>query len=183
MKGFTLTELLVVSALFSIAIGSISSIFIAGISSQRKILEEQEVLNQISYVMEYMGKAIRMAKKDDIEIGDSTKDCLGGAEKVNYEAPSESEIKFRNYQNQCQRFFLHENRIYEQKNYDTVPPGPSFPLTSPTLNITSLKFRVFGENQTDDFQPRVTIFIEVDRKGKKLQFQTTISQRDLDVLY
>jgi type II secretory pathway pseudopilin PulG len=180
MKSFTLIELLVVTGIFSIAIGSISAIFVSGLSSQRKILAEQEVLNQISYVIEYMGRAIRMAKKDDISFGGGPKDCLSG-EKVNYETPSDSEIRFRNYNNECQKFFLSGNTIYEQKNYDTG--GPSFPLTSSALKINSLKFRVFGESQNDNFQPRVTIFMEVERGGKKFQFQTTISQRDIDVQY
>jgi type II secretory pathway pseudopilin PulG len=180
MKSFTLIELLVVTGIFSIAIGSISAIFVSGLSSQRKILAEQEVLNQISYVIEYMGRAIRMAKKDDISFGGGPKDCLSG-EKVNYETPSDSEIRFRNYKNECQKFFLSGYTIYEQKNYDTG--GPQLPLTSSALKITSLKFRVFGESQNDNFQPRVTIFMEVERGGKKFQFQTTISQRDIDVQY
>jgi prepilin-type N-terminal cleavage/methylation domain-containing protein len=180
MRGFTLIELLVVIAIFSIAIGVISSIFVSGISSQRRVLAEQEILNQISYAIEYMGRAIRMAKKDDVSFSGQTKNCLFG-DKVNYEAPTESELRFRNYQNQCQRFILLGNQIYEQKNYDTG--GPQIPLTSSTLKINSLKFRVSGESQTDNLQPRVTISIEVESRGKKLQFQTTVSQRDIDVQY
>jgi prepilin-type N-terminal cleavage/methylation domain-containing protein len=179
MKSFTLIELLVVITIFSIATGTIASIFVSGLSSQRKVLAEQEILNQISYVIEYMGRAIRMAKKDDISIGGQEKNCLSG-EKVNYETFGESELRFRNYQNQCQRFFLSGNQIFEQKNYDKGEA--SFPLTSSALRINSLRFQVSGESQTDNFQPRVTIFIEVER-GRILRFQTTISQRDLDVQY
>lgn len=180
MKGFTLIELLVVITIFSIAIGAISGIFILGLSSQRKVLADQEILNQMSYAIEYMGRAIRMAKKDDVSFAEQIKNCLSG-NKVNYENPSESELRFRNYQNQCQRFFLSGNQIYEQKDYDTG--GPQFPLTSPALRINSLKFRVSGESQADNFQPRVTISVEVESRGRKLQFQTTISQRDLDAQY
>jgi prepilin-type N-terminal cleavage/methylation domain-containing protein len=176
MKSFTLIELLVVVALFSIISGSISGIFISVLSSQRRILAEQEILNQISYVIEYMGKAIRMAKKDDISISEQTQNCLLG-NKVNYETPTESEIKFRNYLNQCQRFYLSANQIFEDKD------GTILALTSPTIKVNTLKFRVFGQSQDDTYQPRVTIFIEVEGGGRKLQFQTTISQRDLDVQY
>jgi hypothetical protein len=101
---------------------------------------------------------------------------------VNYAVfDSGRELRFRNYQNQCQRFFLFENQVYEQKDYDTG--GSSFSLTSPTLAVTSLKFEVLGESQNDNLQPRVTIFMELEGKGRKLQLQTTISQRDLDVQY
>jgi len=176
MKGFTLMELLVVIAIFSIAIGSITGIFISGLSSQRRILAEQDILNQISYAIEYMGRAIRMAKKDDISISGQTKNCLSG-NKVNYETPTESEIKFRNYLNQCQRFYLSSNRIFEEKE------GTVLALTSPKIKVNTLKFKIFGETQDDTYQPRVTIFMEIESRGKKLQFQTTISQRDLDVQY
>jgi prepilin-type N-terminal cleavage/methylation domain-containing protein len=180
MRSFTLIELLVVIGIFSIAIGAISGIFISGLFSQRSVLAEQEILSQISYAIEYMGRAIRMAKKDDVSFSGQTKNCLFG-DKVNYETPTESELRFRNYQNQCQKFFLLGNQIYEQKDYDTG--GPQIPLTSPSLRINSLKFQAFGQSQTDNLQPRVTISIEVERRGRKLQFQTTISQRDIDVQY
>ena len=177
MKAFTLIELLVVLTIFSIALGSISGIFISGIHSQRKILAEQEILSQMSYILEYMGRAIRMAKKDDLSFSGQTKNCLSG-NKVNYEVSSnQSQIKFRNYQNQCQRFYLSSNQIFEEKD------GTSLPLTSPDLKINSLKFQVFGEIQEDNLQPRVTIFIEAQKGKRNLKFQTTISQRDLDVRY
>jgi prepilin-type N-terminal cleavage/methylation domain-containing protein len=179
MKGFTLVELLVVIVIFSITIGSITGIFISGLSSQRRILAEQEILNQISYAIEYMGKAIRMAKKDDIKIGDAEKHCLSG-EKVNYEVSlDKTKITFRNYQNQCQSFYLNlnSNQIFEDKE------GTVLALTSPKIKVNSLKFMVSGESQNDTLQPRVTIFMEVESSGKKLQFQTTISQRDIDVQY
>jgi prepilin-type N-terminal cleavage/methylation domain-containing protein len=176
MRGFTLIELLVVIAIFSIGIGSITGIFISGLSSQRRILAEQDILNQIGYAIEYMGRAIRMAKKDDISISGQTKNCLSG-NKVNYETPTESEIKFRNYQNQCQRFYLSSNQIFEEKD------GTVLALTSPKIKVNTLKFKIFGESQDDTYQPRVAIFMEIESRGKKLQFQTTISQRDIDVKY
>jgi prepilin-type N-terminal cleavage/methylation domain-containing protein len=176
MRSFTLIELLVVIGIFSIAIGAISGIFISGISSQRRVLADQEILNQISYAIEYMGRAIRMAKKDDISISGQTKNCLLG-DKVNFEIPTQSEIKFRNYQNQCQRFYLSSNQIFEDKD------GTVLAITSPKIKVNSLKFRVSGESQNDTLQPRVTIFMEIESRGRKLQFQTTISQRDIDVQY
>jgi prepilin-type N-terminal cleavage/methylation domain-containing protein len=184
MKGFTLIELLVVIFIFSLAIGSISGIFISGISSQRRVLEEQEILNEISYALEYMGRAIRMAKKDDISFGDQIRNCLS-QNKANYETPTQDQIVFRNYQNQCQRFYLSsDKRVKEEKRTDGGGLVISnLDLTSPNLKITSLKFRVLGERQEDYYQPRVTIFMEVERGGRKIQFQTTVSQRDLDVQY
>ena len=179
-KSFTLIELLIVVAVFSIITEAIVGVFAMVLYSQRKILEEQEILNQISYAIEYMGRSIRMAKKDDLSIGGVSKDCLSGF-KTNYESPSPSEIKFRNYHNQCQRFYLDGGKIAMETIDENV--STTLYLTSPKLKITSLKFNILGQEQTDEIQPRVTIFLEVEKGGRKFQFQTTVSQRDLDVEY
>jgi prepilin-type N-terminal cleavage/methylation domain-containing protein len=97
--GFTLVEMLVVIGIFSLIVGAISGIFLSGILSQRRILAEQEISDQTSYLLEYIGRALRMAKKDDLD----GVNCLLG-DKVNYEINSaKNEIKFRNYKDECQR--------------------------------------------------------------------------------
>ena len=58
-KGFTLIELIVVMTVFLLVIGAAMGIFISIVQNQKKILSEQELLNQISYVEEYMSKALR----------------------------------------------------------------------------------------------------------------------------
>lgn len=183
-KAFTLVEMLVVIGIFSLVLEAIVGIFISAVSIQRKILSQNEVLDQISYALEYMGKAIRMAKKDDIEIYGQTINCLSG-EKTNYEISSNS-IKFRNYKNECQRFFLAEDKISEERITPTTITTTILPLTSPKLKVNSLQFRVNGQTQDDILQPSVTILLEIEGRGKnipKMRIQTTISQRDADVQY
>jgi len=174
-KSFTLIELLVVVGLISLISGTVIGVYLTGIKSQRKILETQELLNQINYALEYMGRAIRMAKKDDIEIGGETANCCSET-KVNY-CTSTQEILFRNSRNQCQKFYLSGNAIFEEIG------GTTSPLTSTTsIKINFLRFKVEGARQGDGKQPRVTISIEAEtRGGRKMKFQTTVSQRDLDV--
>jgi prepilin-type N-terminal cleavage/methylation domain-containing protein len=175
LRSFTLIEMLVVIGIFSLIIGAVSDLFLSGIFSQKKILTEQDLLNQTGYLLEYMGRALRMAKKDDI----GGVNCLPG-EKVNYKVnPAQNEIVFRNYNNECQRFFLDGTQIKEEKN------GIVLPLTSSALKVDSLKFSISGQEQTDNLQPRVTIFLEIEgqKYQPKIKIQTTISQRDLDVQY
>ena len=176
-KSFTLIELLVVIGLISLVSSSVIGVYLGGIRAQRKILETQEVLSEINYVLEYMGRAIRMAKKDDVTIGGVTQDCCSG-NKVNFCQGSTQEILFRNSRNECQKFYLSDNAIWEE-----IVGTSTLPLTSTSsMKITSLKFNIAGAPQGDGLQPRVTIFIEAETKGgKKIRFQTTISQRDLDV--
>lgn len=177
MKGYTLLEIMVGIVVFLIIGVILTDLFTSTVFNQKMILYLQELLDETSYLLEYMGRALRMAKKDDI----GGVNCLLG-DKVNYEIdPSGSSIKFRNSQNECQKFFLENNQIKQEKS------GQILPLTSSKIKVNSLRFNVLGETQNDTFQPRVAILLEISipigKIQKKIQIQTMISQRDLDVKY
>lgn len=179
--GFTLIEILVAMSMFLvISIGAIG-VFSSTLKIQKKILANQELLNQTSYAMEYMSRAIRMARKDDISINGNIKNCLSGDRAVNYEITSTGQggIMFRNYKDECQEFYLEEEQLKEKKD-----DNPSFLLTSPNITVNKFKIVGSGFGQNDNFQPSVTIFLDMTGKDQtKLQIQTTISQRNPDVEY
>ena len=173
-KGFTIIEMLVVITIFSIVIGSATGVFIWAIRLQRYNLAYQQILNQTSYAMEYMSRAIRMAKKD------LDGSCINW--NTNYEIiGGGSGIKFENYNLQCQEFSLVGEQLVVK-----FDGGSAIPLTSTDFNVASLKFEITGETQPpgDTNQPRATIFMEVEGKNlsplPRIKIQTTISQRDLD---
>lgn len=174
-KGFTLTELIAVVAILSGVLLVATNLFLEGTFLQRKTLEKEEILNQISYALEYMGRELRLAQKDDLD----GKSCLLGT-KVNYELISTpgSGIKFKNFSGECQGFYFLNNRIMEY--HEKFPQD--LPLTSPKIKVSNLKFIVEGQYQppTDYLQPRVTIILEIE-KPFKAKFQTTVSQRQIDV--
>jgi len=187
-KGVTLVEMLVAVTVFSITIGAISGIFISGIRTQRRVLATQELLDQTSYVLEYTGRALRMAKK---ELNAPT--CLS-SNGLNYEKVGDQDLRFKNYEGICQRFFQEGVRLKEQKGWTLVGGVPTGGtenyLISDKLQINSLKFNFSGEAQppTDNLQPRVTIFLEILGRETgvgqpKIQIQTSVSQRDLDIQY
>lgn len=175
-KGFTLIEILAAVAIFSIFAAISTGFFVLSLKTQRKILALREIIDSSSYALEYMGRFLRMAKKDDL----GGVDCLAG-EKVNYETNlSGQEIKFRNYKDECQRFYLENNQIKEERGESV------FPITPADLEVTSLTFKISGEQQQDNLQPKVTIRFEIQKKGQpatKMLIQTTVSQRKLDVTY
>ena len=178
--GFTLIEMLVAVAIFSIVTGLAMGIFVTAMKSQRKILAQQQLLDQVSYAKEYMSRAIRMARKDDIEIGGVNVNCLLLEDKANYATTTTGQggIKFRNYNNDCQEFYLEGERLKENKN------GVALALTSDNLEVKSFKITPSGWDQIDNLQPAVTIFLDIEGKDQaKIQIQTTISQRNLDVQY
>ncbi|MBL7156293.1 MAG: type II secretion system protein [Candidatus Pacebacteria bacterium] len=173
-KGFTLIELLVSITVFAVLISAMMGILISGIQAQRRSLAQQDALNQLSFAIEYMSRALRMAKKEN---GDG---CLDAGDGYNYENPGGdiSEIRFINHlqADACQRFYEQDKSIrYEDGS------GSWFILTK-NIIIEELRFELSGENETDNFQPRVTIFIQAISEGlAPINLQTTISQRNPDV--
>jgi hypothetical protein len=106
-------------------------------------------------------------------------------------------IRFLSYHDQCYEFRLdtENNKLQERKSSDNT--ATNFPdywtdLTSDELQVLSF---IIGSDdswdENDDLQPRITLFFEIkgNRAGLKpeeqpvLNLQTTVSQRNLDVVY
>ena len=183
-KGFTIPELLVSLFVFSLLIVGAGGLLISGISVQRRAVAQQEVMDQASYLAEYMSRALRQARKDLSAI------CLSQGGR-NYEVSSNgvdwvidgsgNQLRFVNRDGQCQTFFLEGQRIKER-----IAVNEQY-ITSNNLQVTTLGFSISGAGQGDNFQPKATLAIEL--KGKVLQagfqpvtqIQTTVSQRKIDV--
>lgn len=177
--GFTLIEMMVVVIVFTLLIGTGLGLFVSSLKAQRQSLATHEVLNQTSYLIEYMSRALRMAKKD------ISGNCLTTAgAKSNYETGT-NRIRFLNYDDKCQEFFLEGGQIKEQKSTDDTELnfGLALPLTSSGLQIVSFNIKLSGQQQppVDLLQPRLTIFFAIQgREQSEIKIQTTISQRNPD---
>ncbi len=176
-KGFSIPELLVSLFIFSLVIVGAGGLLVSAIGVQKRAGAQQELMDQASYLAEYMSRALRQAQKD------LTGACLtvAGAG-FNYEITLGGQgIKFVNRLEQCQEFFLDAQRVKER-----ISPQESY-ITSDNLQVTLLGFSISGAGQGDDLQPKATFAIEL--KGKVLQggfqpvtrMQTTVSQRNIDV--
>ena len=177
VRAYTLIEVVMAIGIFSILIAGPTGFFISSLRSQSRALGLREVIDNTSYFMDYISRALRMARKDDI-LG---VDCLSGTN-VNYEITHLGEgIKFRNSKDECQEFYLDGNQLKEDKD------GNALFLTSDDLDVSMIGFELSGEEQDDPIQPRITIVLEMTKKDDpdfpKMRIQTTISQRNLDVLY
>ena len=186
-KGLTLIEMLAAVTIFVIAVVAVSGIIISGIRSQRRVLATQEILDQASYVMEYMGRTLRMAKKELNCPGPQC--CLTtSGNGYNYEGSGDN-ITFIDYQDNCTEFFLDTTMGTGQLKKKDIMSGIISELTSPKITVNSFLVDISGEAQplTDFLQPRVTLFLELlgrESMGQpKIQIQTSISQRALDVEY
>lgn len=186
-SGVTLLELVFVLAVFSIIIIVMVSIFVSIIQQQKRTLGEQEMLNQISYIMEYIGRQGRMA------ILGSTGGCLGGSFVNHYYALTHYNVstgfyqglKFISSDNNCYEFFLDtDGALKEIKN-----GGAAQNIVSSTVGIAYARFVINGDKtlqgaiQNNAAQPRITFsfLLRMQRpEGQKEEiFQTTISQRNL----
>lgn len=169
-NSFTLIELLVAISFFTIFIVSVLGIFNSVFLEQKKNLAQQYLLSSSSYLIEYISRALRMAQKD------IAGKCIGA--KSNYQVSAgESSIKFLNDKGKCQRFYLGGDSLFVEKD------GLSLPLSPSNIKVENLKFIIAGENQNDKIQPKVTIGVKLTYQNQKLPIQTTISQRQLDVVY
>jgi type II secretory pathway pseudopilin PulG len=186
-KSYTLIEVLMAVSIFTIIIAAPTGFLVGSLKGQQKALASQKLLDNTSYTLEYISRSLRMAKKELST--EPTTACLFEDSTIlygyNYQITREGTgLKFINYKEECQEFFLEDSRLKESKN------GAKNYLTSEDLEITSLKFKLSGQAQTDTDQPRVTLFLEI-KGGKDLKdelrplikIQTTISQRNLDVPY
>ncbi len=162
--GFTLVEMLIVVLLFSVVMGTTTSVFTSALKLQKYNLSQQQLLNQTSYVIEYMGRAIRMAK-------------TGGCVVNNYESTSSS-LKFGTYNDHCWRFYLEEGRLKIDKDAET------YFLTSDDFTVNDFEVTVSGD--VSGSQPKVTIYFDIEgevpgKENPRIKIQTTISQRNLNL--
>lgn len=189
-KGTTLVEMMVSVGILGLCITSAVLIFSSTVKVQERSLVTQELLDQMSFLVEYMGRSIRMAKK---ELQVPGQQCLDVGYGYNYEIPVEYRIggdqnlgrgiRFINTLdgNDCYTIYLENGRIMQTNDRGT------FPLTSQRLEVENLRFQLQGNPQPpDNFQPRVTIFLKIKPKvegAPTVQIQTTVSQRNLDFQY
>ena len=199
-RGFTIIELIVAMAVFSLVISSAIGLFVAGIRSQRNILITQKLLDETSYTMEYMSRYIRMAVRDDE--GECIMDNVCNAIKEkNYDNPSppgsELAIRFIDYgAEKCHQFASYaygsRNVIAEWRSDLTAnvcnnmdyTNAVGTPLTSQNFWVKDLEFKLTGENMRDGQQPRVTILMDIAKGASEppgILIQTTISQRNLNI--
>ncbi|MBI2121300.1 MAG: prepilin-type N-terminal cleavage/methylation domain-containing protein, partial [Candidatus Wildermuthbacteria bacterium] len=112
-KGFTLIELLVASFLFSFLSGIAVNFVLSGIDAQRNVLSQQTLSSQMSYVAEYMSRALRQAGK---ELRNPPQ-CLGRYG-TNYDIRANgTAVAFIGRQGQqtvCREFFLESGILKER---------------------------------------------------------------------
>ena len=177
-------ETLVSIVLFGFISVILVNIFVSSIKSQTRILQNQELMEQSSYSLEYMGKLLRMAKKDE------SGDCTGtvganygvGIDSITFLAYDSKEEEYR-----CRQFLLESEAIKEKRSSDETAAnlGSALAITSSKVRVAGVTFGVTGDSGSDTIQPKVTIAINMESdisvNPPKIFIQTSVSQRQLEI--
>jgi len=173
-KSFTLVEVLVSITIFIIVISTVLDLSVFALKIQQRNLADQYLLNQVNYTMEYISRQLRMAQRDDsgnwIAAGCSYEKITSG-------------IKFINHNGEGEKIFLDDGQIKRGIKDLSTGVETILPVTSDDFEVTYFNVSLAGECDSDTTQPRATIAFGIKKKNSSqtFQFQTTISQRNLDL--
>jgi type II secretory pathway pseudopilin PulG len=184
-KGFTLIELVVVLGIFILVIDVTVTIFLSVIQHQKRILAEEEMLNQASFAIEQISRGITSAVPD--VTGTCLVQNLGGLYSLtHYNAATHfyQGIKFVTNEQGCQEFFIDADGFLKEVQNGGEPQN----IISPQFLISYMKFVINGDKAIKDSvvsglqTPRVTMVLKVvnteDGALSEKVIQTTISARN-----
>lgn len=166
-EGFTLVEILVAIAVFSIATSIAVGSFTRILKSQRQTASLIAANSNASLTIEQIAREIRTGKNF----------CRGNS------CPSPDFLSFVNARDQNVVYCLAEEAVWKGVDAREGCGGRSFQkVTSDNVRVVYLNFRLFGHREGDGFPPRVTIIMGVSSpeagvSGTVYNFQTTVSAR------
>jgi len=172
--GFSLIEVIISVALFSVIILSTTQIFKLAIDSQRNALATQNVQESLKYFLEVIGKEIRMAQKNEGV-------CSGILDDEIYVIGTNdygSTLYFKNYYGQCVRYYLDLDAdirrfgITRDLTADFISPAK--------ISIDRLSFVAASGPATT--QPAITLNLKAHALNQgdfqsEMDLQTTITSR------
>ena len=166
--GFTLIEMLVSTALFSIVIVVIMGTILTIIDVNRKSQTLTIVMNDLNFALESFTRTVKTGEFQSVN-SEGTQMTITNQEEEEVVYKIENEAIYR--------------RLDEDPNDGFTPDF--IKLTSDQLKITSGFFKVFNNPGVSNYQPRVLVSLEgsvsiTPRITSAFKIQTTVSQRNLD---
>ena len=155
-NAFTITELIVAVAIFSIVAIAAVGLLTTALRSQRKVIAVQNIQDNGRYLIGFIAKEVRMS-----EIRSSD----GGITVLDITHPENGDITY----------VFSGTQILRNTE----------PINSDEVEVSG-SFYVDGKLAGDNEQPRVTIIMKVSTTGVKIEeqaeinLQTTLTQRNLD---
>lgn len=183
-KGFTLVELLVSVALFSVimmvAIGTLLSM----VDANRKAQNLNSITSNLNFTLDSMTRTIRTgfdyycSNADAFGAGTgggggAVQDCLTGGTRLALKDHLGNDI-------------VYSYDFTDHSILRSINGGAAVSFTAPEIYVTSTLFIVTGSTPGDGVQPTVTLMIQSSAGDKtstdtKFNVQTTVTQRILDL--
>lgn len=177
-RGFTLIEMIVSVALFSIVMVVAITALLALIDANRKARALQSVVNNLNVALDGMVRSLRMGHTyrcgGTDPVNDGTNSCPSGGTLVSF-IDYRGEVVVYRWDDVTHRLQVSRNG------------GPYLYLTAPEVDITEMQFYVSGTTLGDAYQPKVVMVIkgvaDVNKTKTKTTFsiQSTAVQRVLDI--
>lgn len=175
-RGFTLVELLVALALFTIVMMLAMTSLIKVLDMNKKSRSMEVVMNNFNYTLEAMTRDIRFGHNYQCQ----GSPCSEVTVDFNPEDPNVSERSI------SYRLSGDDPGRIERCNVSKGSPctGDWTPITSAQVDVTDLDFYVSGNASTDGRQPRMTIrlagVVGEDAYQSDFTIQTAVNQRQAD---
>jgi prepilin-type N-terminal cleavage/methylation domain-containing protein len=186
-KGFTLVEMMVAIAVFSIVMVAAMSALLNVIDANNKARAIKTAINNISFALEGISKDMRMGT--DYACGDSGNepngDCTGGGDTIKYRS-IRADIDGDKYKYAYYQFRNNQILSCLQKDLITCgSPADFSPITSSEVELTRVRFYVLGSASNlvvpNKKQPRMIITVKgkagiKDKISTEFDLQTSVSQ-------
>jgi len=199
-SGFTLIEIIVSLALFSVVITIAVGALLVLIASNRQLQNEQSVLSNLSFALDSMTREIRTGSNYYCSFGSSFNpgnlgqsiNCQSAGGDVDFHGIAFDEggrsVTQSATDSRISYFFdRNDGKLYRQLS-GRLPQS----IVSDGIFIANAQFFVTGATRVDTLQPRITIVIEAYNsradadadaatRERAYVIQTTVTQRTLDI--
>lgn len=195
-SGFTLVELLVTIALFSILVSIAAGGFVRAMRSEREVSAMMFTESNVSVTLEEMTRELRTGYLFCDSPGSTVGSPKEAPECQSWCSISSSGsiwtcsggIEFYNANGEHVEYFLGTSNNPEAPTstilyrYDN---GTTTPLTSGNVSITNLSFTLLGNSENDQWNPRITIAVGAEPNDSTVSWttanlETTVSARAID---
>jgi prepilin-type N-terminal cleavage/methylation domain-containing protein len=182
-RGFTLVEMMVAVALFSIVMMVSITALLSLIDANRKAQALQSVINNLNVTLDGLVRAVR--EGSNYRCGSqspSDPNCPEGGTTF-YFTPFSGNPSTAS-DDWVYTYDPVTKRIYKSEDGTLIN---ALPVTSPEVSIDSATFFVIGATQGDNIQPKVMLVVKGTAGGQKIRVRTTFHvqstavQRVLDI--
>lgn len=189
-SGFTLVELLVAIALFSILVSLAAGGFVRALRSEREVSAMMSSESNIGIALEEMTREMRTGYLFCHDPGSGSPSlvcaCLPPVLGPNgTEIWTCSNIEFYNANGEKVDYILPASTGILERSDDAENGGALTALMSGNVSTKYLSFTIFGNLETDYWNPRITIAVSVEPNDNTVSWptanlETTVSARSFD---